>query len=115
MNPLKALMGTISSLPNLRIHILLTHEDGIVVARCLDFSISSHGEDEEDALASLNDSLSNYLDYAIRQGSLDCIIDPDEEQFWTVYRELEMNEKKENLLENADKLKVDHRFEFMYA
>jgi len=39
------------------LHILFTKEDDFVVARCLDFMISSHGKDEEEALRALADSL----------------------------------------------------------
>ena len=35
------------------LHVLLTHEDDVVVARCLDFTVSSHGENEREALTSL--------------------------------------------------------------
>ena len=59
---IKALIGSIGNIPFLRLHILLTEEDGVTVARCLDFSISSHGENEEDALDSLSGSIMDYLD-----------------------------------------------------
>ena len=32
------------------LHVLLTKEENVLVARCLDFTISSHGKDEKDAL-----------------------------------------------------------------
>ena len=32
------------------LHVLITKEDDVIVARCLDFTISSHGKDEKDAL-----------------------------------------------------------------
>jgi len=35
------------------LHILLTKENNVVVARCLDFTVSSHGKDEKDALKAL--------------------------------------------------------------
>jgi predicted RNase H-like HicB family nuclease len=79
---LKALTGIFGNLLGLHLHILLTEEDDVVVARCLDFSVSSHGEDEKDALLSLSDSIQDYLSYAIQQGNLTKIIDPEEEIFW---------------------------------
>lgn len=54
MKPLKALKGYIKNLDNFELHILLTKEDDVIVARCLDFSVSSHGDNEKDALASLS-------------------------------------------------------------
>ena len=87
MKPLKALTGTIKGLSGLYLHTLLTDEDHVIVARCLDFSVSSHGDDEQDTLASLSDSVTDYLDYAIRRGAFDEIIDPAEEIFWNIFRE----------------------------
>jgi hypothetical protein len=43
------------------LHILLTKENDSVVARCLDFTVSSHGIDEKDALNSLADSIKEYV------------------------------------------------------
>ena len=36
------------------LHILLTKEDEVVVARCLDFTVSSHGNDEKTALKTIS-------------------------------------------------------------
>ena len=44
MKLLKALTGMVDNLSGLNLHILLTEEDSVIVARCLDFSVSSHGE-----------------------------------------------------------------------
>ena len=33
MKPIKALTGSIKSIPNLHLHILLTEEDDVIVAR----------------------------------------------------------------------------------
>ena len=90
MRYLKALIGTIKELPELYLHILLTEEDNVIVARCLDFSVSSHGDDEKDALLSLNDSIRDYMDYAIKGEAFNEIIDPEEERFWQIFRELEL-------------------------
>ncbi|HHC25587.1 MAG TPA: hypothetical protein ENK58_09310 [Desulfobacterales bacterium] len=77
MKPLKALTGTIENFPGLYLNILLTDEDEMIVARCLDFSVSSHGKDEQDALVSLSDSIADYLDHALQHGAFDAIIDPE--------------------------------------
>jgi hypothetical protein len=46
---IKIKMGVLWESPIL--HVLLTKEDDVTVARRLDFSVSSHGEDEKKALA----------------------------------------------------------------
>jgi hypothetical protein len=98
---LKALTGTIGKFPFLRLHILLTREDGVVVARCLDFSVSSHGGTEEGALNSLSDSIIDYLNHATEHGALDEIVDPDDDRLWETFRKLELqNEQRVSLIEN---------------
>ena len=74
MKPLKVLTGTIKSLRNLYLHILLTEEDGVVVARCLDFSVSSHGDNEEDALASLSDSIKGDKSFPVKTHGMKTMI-----------------------------------------
>ncbi len=115
MKPVKALTGTIDKAPDLKLHILLTEEDNVVVARCLDFSISSHGENEEDALASLTDSIKDYFDYAIKNNTLDKVIDPDEKNYWDIYRELELKSESFIIKEKINVLKADRIKEVIYA
>jgi hypothetical protein len=43
------------------LHVLITQEDEVVVARCLDFTVSSHGENEDDALHSLAEAIKEYV------------------------------------------------------
>ena len=43
------------------LHILLTKEDDVIVSRCLDFTVSSHGKDEKEALESLAYSVKEYV------------------------------------------------------
>ena len=38
-------------------HILLKREDDVIVARCLDLTVSSHGNDEKDAINSLSEAV----------------------------------------------------------
>lgn len=115
MKPIKALKGYIDSLPNLQLHILLTEEDDVIVARCLEFSVSSHGENEEDALASLSDSISDYLDYVLKQGALNEVIDPEEDKFWEIYKKLELREEFLTIKNSADILKTNKIKEVIYA
>ncbi|HHT9145695.1 MAG TPA: hypothetical protein ACFYD4_08470 [Candidatus Wunengus sp. YC61] len=112
---LKALTGNIENLPFLRLHILLTKEDDVIVARCLDFSVSSHGNDEADALNSLSDSIRGYLDYAVEHGALDEIIDPEEDRFWEAFRKSELQDELLNIKENIDILKTKKIKEVTYA
>ena len=39
------------------LHILLTKEDNVVVARCLDFTVSVHGQNEKNAMKSLTEAI----------------------------------------------------------
>jgi len=71
------------------LHILLTKEDDVVVARCLDFTVSSHGKDEKDALKSLADSVKEYVLTAVENDAIDTIFDPAHSKYWRMYNELE--------------------------
>ena len=71
------------------LHILLTKEDDTVVARCLDFTVSSHGVDEKDALKSLADSIKEYVITAVENDAVDTIEDPAHSKYWRMYNELE--------------------------
>ena len=113
--PIKALIGSIENIPFLRLHTLLTKEDGVVVARCLDFSVSSHGENEEDALDSLSDSIMDYLDYAVEQGAIDNIIDPEEDSLWEIFRKLELEDESLKFKEEAQAFKFKGIKKVIYA
>ena len=115
MKPLRFMNATIKEMPELHLHVLLTEEDDVIVARCLDFSISSHGENESEALASLSDCIKDYLDYAVNNSALDEIIDPDDEQFWKIYRELELKNESSRIVRNALTLKKGKIKEVIYA
>jgi len=71
------------------LHILLTKEEDFVVARCLDFTVSSHGKNEKDALKSLADSIKEYVLTAVENDAIDAIFDPAHGQYWRMYNELE--------------------------
>ena len=60
---IKVKLGEVWESPNL--HILFTKEDEVIVARCLDFTISSHGENEKEALESLGSALKEYIMTAV--------------------------------------------------
>lgn len=115
MEPVESLIGSIKSIPHLNLHVLLTKEDDVIVARCLDFSISSHGDNKEDALAALSDSIKDYLYYALKRGALNEIIDPEDDVLWEIYRKLELQNELQYIKGKANILKIDESNEVTYA
>jgi len=115
MKPVKALKGYIEDILEFDLHILLTEEDDVVVARCLDFSISSHGIDKDEALESLSDSIKDYIEHALKSENRDEIIDPDNDELWVMYKELELQDEHLAMKEKANLLKVDKKKSVMYA
>ncbi len=79
------------------LHILFTKEDDVVVARCLDFTVSSHGKDEEDALRALAVSLKEYILSAVENDAIDTIFDSAHSKFWRMYNELETRQSIKNI------------------
>ena len=78
------------------LHILLTKEDDVIVTRCLEFSISSHGNDEKEALKSLADAVKEYLLTASENNAIDTIFDPANGKYWRMYNELESKQSVNN-------------------
>ena len=79
------------------LHILLTKEDGVIVSRCLEFTVSSHGKDENDALESLANSIKEYILMAVENDSIDTIFDPAHSKYWRMYNELEAKQSSDKL------------------
>ncbi|MCI0494162.1 hypothetical protein L0Z72_04075 [candidate division KSB1 bacterium] len=103
MKPVKSMKCYISKeLPPL--HLLFTEEDNVIVVRCLDFSISSHGETINEALESMNSSLVDYIKYNMENGNIDSLFDPDLKEYWGMYRELELKQEKERFKEHFEKV-----------
>lgn len=99
MIPIKSMKCYIAKeLPPL--HLLFTEEDDVIVARCLDFSISSHGETIEEALESINSSLIDYIKYNLENGDTDSLFDPEVKEYWDFYRELELKQEKKSFKEH---------------
>jgi len=67
------------------LHILLTQEDDVIAARCLDFTVSSHGEDETEALNSWADAIREYILTAVENQSVESIYDPAHGKCWRMY------------------------------
>ncbi|MFH1625743.1 MAG: hypothetical protein ABID54_11405 [Pseudomonadota bacterium] len=85
------------------LHILLTKEDDVIVARCLDFAVSSHGENEKEALKSLADSVKEYVVTAVENDAIDTIFDPAHSKYWRMYNELETKQSISKLKRNMKK------------
>ena len=70
------------------LHILLTKEDN-VVARCLDFTVSAHGQNEKDAMKSLTEVIKEYVITAIENDAIESIYDSAHSKYWRMYNEIE--------------------------
>ena len=79
------------------LHILFTKENDIIVARCLDFTVSSHGKDEHAALNALADSIKEYVLSAVENDAIDTIFDPAHGKYWRMYNELETKQSSRSL------------------
>ena len=79
------------------LHILLTKENDVVVARCLDFTVSSHGKDDKDALKALADSIKEYVLTAVEHDAINTIFDPAHGKYWRMYNELETKQSSKSL------------------
>lgn len=98
------------------LHILFTDEDDVVVSRCLDFSISSHGKDIKESKEAISETIIEYIEHALENNGLDKLFDPDLEIYWNLYRELEFKSETENFRKNLDKVKKGfYEKELMYA
>ena len=84
---IKIKIGDIWESPEL--HILLTQENDVVVARCLEFTVSSHGADIKDALNSLADSIKEYILTAVENDAINTIYDSAHSKYWRMFNELE--------------------------
>ena len=79
------------------LHILLTKENDVIVARCLDFTVSSHGIDEKATLKALADSIKEYVLTAVENDAVNTIFDPAHGKYWRMYNELETKQSSRNL------------------
>jgi len=79
------------------LRILLTKENDVIVARCLDFTISSHGKDEKAALEALADSIKEYVLTAVENDAINTIYDPAHGKYWRMYNELETKQSSRSL------------------
>ncbi|HDZ00166.1 MAG TPA: hypothetical protein ENH52_01695 [Nitrospirae bacterium] len=85
------------------LHVLLTKEDDVFVARCLDFTVSSHGEDEEDALKSLAEAIQEYILTSIENSGTENLYDPAHNKYWRMFNELEAKQLCKNFIRSLSK------------
>ena len=84
------------------LHVLLTKEDDVIVARCLDFTISSHGKDRKDALKALAESIREYVLTALEHNAINTIFDPAHGKYWRMYNEMEAKQVMNTLKKSLD-------------
>ena len=84
---IKIKIGDVWESPEL--HVLLTQENDVVVARCLEFTVSSHGTDTKDALNSLADAIKEYILTAVEKDAINTIFDPAHGKYWRMFNEQE--------------------------
>lgn len=79
------------------LHILVTAEDGLIVARCLDFTVATHGDTVEEAVNDLTDMLADHVRYYLERGIPDKLIRPDHEEHWQIFNALEIRSERRAL------------------
>ena len=79
------------------LHILLTFEDDVYVARCLDFLVSSHGTNETEALESLTLAIRGYIISAAENDALDTLADPARDKYWRLFSTLDSTQISHNI------------------
>ena len=99
---IKIKVGNMWESPTL--HILLTEEDDVIVARCLDFTVSSHGEDEKKALEALGESIREYILTAVEDNAIENVLDPAHGKYWRMYNELESKQVRKGLKKSLRKV-----------
>ena len=66
---------------------MLTREDDVIVARCLDLTVSSHGNDEGEAINSLTEAVKETILSAIENNVVGEIYDPTHSKYWRMFNE----------------------------
>ncbi len=87
------------------LHILFTEEDDVIVGRCLDFSISSHGTTIDEAKEALNNSILDYIGHAVENDAIDNLFDPDLREYWELYTEPEVELQRSQFTSNLKRIK----------
>lgn len=88
------------------LHLLLTKEDNVYVSRCLDFTVSSHGETVAEALEAVKAAIVEYVLHALENNKVEQIIDPAQERYWTLFNQLELKAEKTRIKRSASKVNL---------
>ena len=113
---IKIKIGELWVSPNL--HVLLTREDDVIVVRCLDFTVSSHGQDEKDALKSLAESIKEYILTAIENSNIENLYNPAHNKYWRMFNEQDTKQLHKNFKRSLSKsilMKSPKKFEKLTA
>ena len=98
---IKISIGDVWESPEL--HVLVTKEDDVFVARCLDFTVSSHGTSVKDSLTSLAESVKEYILTAIENDATNTVFDPTHSKYWRMFNELETRQTAGKLKRSLEK------------
>ena len=85
------------------LHILLTREDNVIVARCLDFTVASHGNDEREAINAITGAVKEYTLSALENNVINAIFDPTHGRYWRMFNELEAKQVNTQLKRSLKK------------
>jgi len=85
------------------LHILLTREDNVIVARCLDFTVASHGNDEREAINAITGAVNEYILSALENNVINAIFDPAHGRYWRMFNELEAKQVNTQLKRSLKK------------
>ena len=85
------------------LHVLLTRENEVIVARCLDFTVSSHAANEREALKSLSEAIKEYILTSIEVDDTDNLFDPAHNKYWRMFNELEAKKLRTDLKRSLTK------------
>ena len=85
------------------LHILLTRKDDVIVARCLDLTVSSHGNDEREAMNAITGAVKEYILSALENDRINAIYDPAHGRYWRMFNELEAKQVNTQLKRSLKK------------
>lgn len=76
------------------LHILVTAEEGLTVASCLDFTVATHGDTIDEALEDLKAMLAEHVRDYIDRGIPEKLIRPDAEEYRKLFYKLELQSQR---------------------
>ncbi len=89
------------------LHILITKEEEIYVARCLDFTVSSHGDSPKEALEAVKLSIVEYIHHAFENNITNLLIDPTPNRYWDIFKEAELKAESIKIRKTVNSLNTD--------